>query len=247
MTSTTQQEQSSPQVEPHQSPTLYIEHKAMAAVALSELSAGGRGLSWFIPAMDDPARECNLCQEGITYKPLAEAPSQLLAVARQLEEKVEGVALPASESDTIGRAFVITTNNTNSSNSGREVDEDNDEEEDGRMADNQVRDICLDALGIIDDARAHATVTRRDWAVEAGRMGFCYTDEEIDEDEDIEDQGFVQSDLVKVVDATRVMADELQSGFEFNFDRRVVCGPVLYGGFVGQNSIVGMLSMRVWT
>jgi len=211
--------------------SLYIERRIMTAIELSEQSAGGRGCSWFIPAVGDPAREINLCQEGRVYKPLAEAPPQPLAIARQLEDILEGVWLPASESDTKGRAFVITNINIGS-------------DEVMSLEDSKIRDICLDALGISNEARPHATFRRRDWDEERNRHGFCYTDEDFEE-EDLQLDN-PDSDRSKVIRATQVMSDELQGGFEFNFDERVICGPVLYGGFVGQN-IVGILSMRVWT
>ena len=51
-------------------------------------------------------------------------------------------------------------------------------------------------------------------------------------------------DTESKVDWTLIWAE--MNGFEFNFNCSVVCGPVLHGGFVGQD-IVGILSMRVWT
>mmetsp|Transcript_17073 Transcript_17073/g.24037 ORF Transcript_17073/g.24037 Transcript_17073/m.24037 type:complete len:227 (-) Transcript_17073:3344-4024(-) len=211
-------------------PLLFIESRTMTAVQLSEESAGGPGTMWFITEDDDPWQEIQLCREGLTYKTLAETPSlRSLTIARQLEEILDGVMLPASESDTKGRAFVITSPN------GSTMDPTNH---------NQVCNICLDALGIVDEARSSATFRERDWTEAQQQNGFCYAEDEFEE-EDLDDDD-PQSDRSKVMRATQVMIDELQNGFELNFDNRVICGPVLYGGFVGQD-IVGILSMRVWT
>ncbi len=43
------------------------------------------------------------------------------------------------------------------------------------------------------------------------------------------------------------MGESLEKHFEFNFTETLVTAPVIYGGYAKDKSIVGILSMRVWT
>lgn len=64
----------------------------------------------------------------------------------------------------------------------------------------------------------------------------------LEDDDDVEDRNV--SGLLAI---TRIMAERLSGHFEFGFTSRVVCAPIIYGGYTADGSIVGVLSARVWT
>ncbi|CAE7556667.1 unnamed protein product [Symbiodinium sp. CCMP2592] len=75
--------------------------------------------------------------------------------------------------------------------------------------------------------------------------GFNKGDEdEEDEEEDDEEEGGNKKQILAL---TGIMNDKLQKHFVFNFGDEVVTAPVIYGGYASDDSIVGVLSSRVWT
>jgi hypothetical protein len=167
----------------------------------------------------------SICFETVRHLALASAPADGRDIAIQLHKIVDGVELPASESST--NAIVVLIDNPGS----------------------DIKNACLQALGIkhtistdemknmkVEDLWNCATLVDKDWS---SQTQFCY--EEV-EDAAEGDKGD------KIKKATEIMATKLTNHFEFNFNRKIVCAPVIYGGcVVGERSIVGVLGMRVLT
>lgn len=194
----------------------------MSAATLSEWS-GGSGTSWIVGGSGQE----NLASASVMHRPLDAAPDVAREVAERLGRALDAAILPASESDTTGRAVVITGTG------------------EGGLA---TPEMCIAALGLktgeIDGIVLldEATVSVRDWSSESGRRGFCFLDEEEDDDDDGDNE-----DRAKVRAATAIMASELTDHFELNFSESIVAAPVLYGGRAVDGNLVAVLSMRVWT
>ena len=76
------------------------------------------------------------------------------------------------------------------------------------------------------------------------KNGFNDDDEEEEEqEEEVEEAG----NQKQILALTKIMNDKLHKHFLFNFSDEIVTAPVIYGGYAGDGSIVGVLSSRVWT
>jgi hypothetical protein len=167
----------------------------------------------------------SICSETVRHFALVSAPADGRDIATQLHKIIDGVELPACESST--NAIVVLIDNPGS----------------------DIKNACLQALGIkhtistdemkymkVEDLWNCATLVDKEWS---SQTQFCY---EKVEDSAEGDRGD------KIKKATEIMATKLTNHFEFNFNRKIVCAPVIYGGrVVGERSLVGVLGMRVWT
>lgn len=211
-------------------PMLYIGDKAMTATQLSKLSAGINGMDdrfhWFVRSQyhhADGDKE-ELCREHHQHKALTDAPpdGRALDIAQQLQTALKGAWLPGGDTDAKGRALVITN-----------------------LLQFDTLEACLLALGVQTKFWSLATLEECDWN-EMPYGGFCYRHDEFD---GMDPAWLEESEpnLPKIKRVTQIMANNLQQGFELNFSYdEVVCGPILYGGYV-DGHIVGVLSMRVST
>ena len=186
------------------------------------------GPSWMIGRESNE----NIASAAVIHHDIIHAPEQSRQIAQCIHERLLGVTLPASESDTIGHVVVIE---------GVEYDNEHDHFLLPSKAD------LLTALGLKDEVDGiillnEATLTARDYAQYVAH-GFCYSadDEyEHDDDDDI-------SNRQRIKDITAIMVNELTDHFELNFCDTLVVAPVLYGGQASDGNIVAVLSMRVWT
>ena len=53
--------------------------------------------------------------------------------------------------------------------------------------------------------------------------------------------------LPEILAITKIMSEKLDKHFIFGFTDVVVVAPMLYGGYSSDDSIVGVLTSRVWT
>lgn len=215
-------------------PLLYMYNPTNAA-DLSEMSSGGSG--WMIGGESND----NIANSAVIHNDIAHAPGimQSRQIAQCIHEKLIGVTLPASESDTNGHVVVIAgiecTNNDNDQNSMLPSKAD-----------------LLKALGIKDKVDGitllnEATLTPKDYAQHVTH-GFCYGTADYDEYYDNDDNdNSSSSDRQRIKDITAIMVHELTDHFELNFSDTIVVAPVLYGGRACDGNIVAILSMRVWT
>lgn len=181
----------------------------------------------------------SLCEEGVIHEGITCAmegmPGCLSKATRDLAERLNealaNATLPASESDVTGRVIVI-------SNPGKNA-----------------KEACLKALAIKQQTRGkfpgndgtptvqlweQSTIESRNFST---RKQFWYDGS--DEDYQNRDEG--TEDDIKIERTTTIMAESLTDQFEFNFLETVTVAPVVYGGYTEDGSIVGVLSMRVWT
>ena len=203
------------------------------AADLSEMSSGGSG--WMIGGESN----VNIANSAVIHNDIAHAPGmQSRQIAQCIHEKLIGVTLPASESDTNGHVVVIAgieyTNNDNDQNSML-----------GSKAD------LLKALGIKDKVDGitllnEATLIPKDYAQHVTH-GFCYSTADYDEYDNDDNDNSSSSDRQRIKDITAIMVHEFTDHFELNFSDTIVVAPVLYGGRACDGNIVAILSMRVWT
>jgi hypothetical protein len=191
-------------------------HAPTSAAELSRIS--GNGTSWVIGGSSDE----NLALDSVTHGDLAAAPPAARHVAERLGAALGDAILPASESDTTGRAVVIV--GTGDSGLPEKAD-------------------LLEALGLkehVDHVMLsdEATLVLKNYM--QAEMGFCFSNEE-------QLEGSSDFDHRRIQAATSIMAAELCDHFELNFSEEVVCAPVLYGGRASDGNVVAVLSMRVWT
>jgi hypothetical protein len=186
----------------------------VSAAELSQLSGGGT--SWIIGGSSFE----NLAEAAVSHVDIAAAPEVARLIAERINTALGDAILPASESDTTGRAVVIV----GAGSSG--------------MPDAAA---LLQALGLKHEVDGvilleQATVTAKDYL--QAEQGFCYPDQ--DDQPDDEHRGCVKA-------ATLIMGTSLCDHFELNFSEEIVCAPVLYGGRASDGNLVAVLSMRVWT
>lgn len=98
------------------------------------------------------------------------------------------------------------------------------------VEDMEVAQACLSALG----SPAGAALLPRDFDQDR-QVGFCYNGEHVTE---------LQAPLQPILDATAVLADELDEHFEFSVSTRKDPGVVLYGGRAPDGCIIGVLGVR---
>lgn len=132
-------------------------------------------------------------------------------------EKLIGVTLPASESDTTGHVVVIA---------GVEYRNDNNH---NSMLPSKAD--LLKALGIKDTVYGikllkEATLTAKYYAQHKSH-GFCYSTEEYDEHDNDDNDNSNNSNRQRIKDITAIMANELTDKFELNFSDTIVVAPVL--------------------
>jgi hypothetical protein len=206
------------------------------AADLSEMSSGGSG--WMIGGESND----NIANSSVIHNDIAHAPGmQSRQIAQCVHEKLIGVTLPASESDTTGHVVVIA---------GIEYTNNDDNDQNSMLPS---KADLLKALGIKDKVDGitllnEATLTPKDYAQHVTH-GFCYgTADYCDEyDNDDNDNSSSSSDRQRIKDITAIMVHEFTDHFELNFSDTIVVAPVLYGGRACDGNIVAILSMRVWT
>ena len=98
------------------------------------------------------------------------------------------------------------------------------------VEDMEVAEACLSALG----SPAGAALLPRDFDQDR-LVGFCYNHEQAAE---------LQAPRDAILDATAVLADELDEHFEFSVSTRKDPGVVLYGGRAPDGCIIGVLGVR---
>lgn len=198
---------------------LYMENPVSAA-ALSE--ASGSGTSWIVGGEGEE----NLADAAVMHKDLQNAPVAARGVAQRMSQALAGAWLPASESDTQGRVVVIVGAGSTGT---------------------PPKSVVLSALGLknhvdgkvlIDEAQ----LMPKNYSGPNAAKGFCFMDDDDEEDGDEED---VNKARVKAT--TAIMASDLTNHFELNFSDEIVVAPVLYGGRASDGNVVAVLSMRVWT
>lgn len=198
--------------------------QGVSAAELSEIS--GSGTSWIVGG----AGWDNLARRDVRHASLDDdgaasangVAKDGVALARRLAGVLQGAALPASESDTVGRIVLFADDRTTGLPS---------------------IETCVAALGLKEtadgcDLVTESTLIAKDWS---GSTTFCF---DADDEDDLDFEH--DPNNLKIATATIMMATELTDHFEYNMSERIVCGPVLYGGRKG-NAIVAVLSMRVWT
>lgn len=179
----------------------------------------------------EPLEDALVCSEDAA---LADISGEAFVFAESLAEALDHATLPAGESDTTGRVVVFSDDETNAGGGIPTVE------------------ACVSALGLTGtivetdgtstNILEESTVEARNWESMLDR-GFCHEDEDDDLEDYIDD-----GDWRKILAATARMAEGLTDHFEFNMSDAVVCAPVLYGGrHNNSNTIVAVLSMRVWT
>jgi len=137
---------------------------------------------------------------------------------------LDGVQLPASESDTQGHVVVITGAGGGST---------------------PAVVVLLDALGLKMEAPDglvlldEDVVKMNDYLQTASDL-FFQDDDNDDENNDNDGQPKIQA-------TTAIMAAELSNYFELNFSDNIIVAPVFYGGRASNGNIVAVLSMQVWT
>uniref|UniRef100_A0A7S4ALK0 Uncharacterized protein n=1 Tax=Pseudo-nitzschia australis TaxID=44445 RepID=A0A7S4ALK0_9STRA len=202
--------------------------RGISAAKLSELS--GSGTSWIVGGSSFE----NLARDDVRLESLggdsasAIISKECLDIARTMVDTLQGATLPASESDTVGRIVVFA---------------DEGDETTGIPS----VETCATALGLKPtaggcDLRAESFVDAKDWSGSCN-SAFCYDEDYMEQFEHEDDWS---ADDRKIVATTNAMVAELVDHFEFNMSDRIVCGPVLYGGRK-DNTIIAVLSMRVWT
>ena len=166
-------------------------------------------------------RRCNL------PLPFDDAPKLAHSIAIELEDALDSAQLPIGTSRVFGLTIIIS-----------EVD------------DMDAAEACLSAFGFPESA----TLSDRDF--EKLRMRGMCAGEDAGEDAGDDDTtltlisgekiaGFrpAPDELQQVLDATAVLADELDEHFEFSVSGPGCC-PIVYGGRAPDGCIVGVLGMR---
>lgn len=200
---------------------------SLSAAELSRRS--GSGTSWIIGGDSFE----NLAKEDDIHLPLHRAaPGAARDLARRLHDALDGAILPGSESDSMGRVVLITSERCHWAN---------DERLPPKVA-------LLRALGLKEEVDGinlldEATLSPED--VEGVWLGLDSDDEGSDDEESDDEEP--DEDREKAKRVTDIVASELIRHFELNFTEKIVCAPVLYGGQTSDGSIVAILSMRVWT
>ena len=160
------------------------------------------------------------------HKDLQNAPVAARGVAQRMSQALAGAWLPASESDTQGRVVVIVGAGSTGT---------------------PPKSVVLSALGLKNhvDGKVlldEAQLMPKNYSGPNAAKGFCFMDDDDEEDGDEED---VNKARVKAT--TAIMASDLTNHFELNFSDEIVVAPVLYGGRASDGNVVAVLSMRVWT
>lgn len=200
-------------------PTLHLSAPCSSAeLAGTSWKQRGRRDFWIVGGSSDTP----LVKLGVQHLAIGDAPEAARAVAAALGEAFPGLAdmqvCRSSEGGDAGEVVVIV-------NPGADA-----------------KAACFAALAIRDDIegvgslRDRAEVDERDWSAHL-KCGFNGNPDE--EEEDDTEPGNLAM--------TKIMAERLTKGFMFTFSERVVCAPMLFGGYSSDGSIVGVLTSRVWT
>lgn len=166
------------------------------------------------------------CVEGVMHQSMDKAPAEGKAIAEAFAEAcadILDIVVVSSEGDAGGEVFVIA-----------------DPGPDPKQA-------CLEALAVKqkddedEDIWETATIEDKNYANLTAK-GFNV---ESDDDNDEDEQGAGKNAGILAV--TRLMAERLEKHFKFSFEDNITVAPVIFGGYAGDGSIVGVLSHRVWT
>ncbi len=191
-------------------------HEPMSAAALSEASGWHAGGT-------------NIAFDTVIHRDMAEAPPAARTTAERISKALDGATLPASESDTVGRAVVIV----GAGNVGLP-------DKAALLAALGLKNqVVHEAFNEVVNLLQEANLTPRNYAQYTA--GFCHQpdDRDVIDDDD--------EDWRKIMKTTAIMVTDLRDHFELNFSEEIVAAPVLFGGRASDGHIVAVLSMRVWT
>eukprot|EP00927_Polykrikos_kofoidii_P032917 TRINITY_DN27906_c0_g1_i1.p1 TRINITY_DN27906_c0_g1~~TRINITY_DN27906_c0_g1_i1.p1 ORF type:complete len:424 (+),score=108.37 TRINITY_DN27906_c0_g1_i1:68-1339(+) len=162
--------------------------------------------------------EESFCNDDVQHADMETASAAAREVACRLRDALKEAELSIGEGDCTPKVVII-------SNPGKDAQE-----------------ACFKALAVRNDfknisVKECAQLMLLDFADRLDTGGFCYAEEDSERDYDEE-----------VKAATRVMVETLKTHFEFSFDQEnLPVVPVIWGGFTGDGSIVGVLGTSIMT